>query len=67
VYAFPNEQLFDEAGLIGRAFSSSYVPAADTFAGQELQEGLKRLFRKFANDDRVCMKYETELYLGLLG
>lgn len=62
----PNEQHFDEAGLIGRAFSSSYMPAADTPAGQELLEGLKRLFREYESGGKVCMKYETELYLGRL-
>jgi SAM-dependent methyltransferase len=64
---FPNEQIFDEAGLIGRAFSSSYVPPADTDAGHELLKGLKNVFRKYQENGTVCVKYETELYVGRLG
>ena len=64
--SFANEQVFDEAGLIGRAFSSSYVPQANTVEGQELLEGLKDVFRQYQTDGKVCVKYETELYLGKL-
>ena len=57
--AFPNEQIFEEAGLVGRAFSSSYVPPADTDEGKDLLENLKALFREYERDGTVCVKYET--------
>jgi SAM-dependent methyltransferase len=63
---FPNNQIFDEAGLIGRAFSASYIPPAHTIAGQELREELKALFRQYSVDGTVCIKYMTEVYLGCL-
>jgi ubiquinone/menaquinone biosynthesis C-methylase UbiE len=63
---FPNEQVFDETGLIGRAFSSSYVPPIDTAAGKELKAALQNIFRKFETGERVTVRYETELYLGQL-
>jgi ubiquinone/menaquinone biosynthesis C-methylase UbiE len=63
---FPNQQIFDYDGLAGRAFSSSYVPAQDTVAGLEFAKLLKAIFDKFQSNNRVVVKYETEVYLGRL-
>jgi len=61
---FPNEQVFDEQGLIGRAYSSSYVPPEGTDKGEVFLKLLKELFARYNKDGRISFKYETEIYLG---
>jgi ubiquinone/menaquinone biosynthesis C-methylase UbiE len=61
---FPNEQVFDEQGLIGRAFSSSYVPSEDTEDGQKFLAMLKDIFNKYNVDGKVVFSYQTEVYTG---
>ena len=64
VTTYPNEQVFDEVGLIGRAYSSSYVPAVDTEAGQRFLVLLKELFAKYSVGGEVVFRYGTEIYSG---
>lgn len=64
VIKFPNLQVFDEEGLIGRAYSSSYVPAKDTEAGKAFLKPLKELFEKHNKNGKVNFHYQTEIYLG---
>lgn len=61
---FPNQQIFDYEGLAGRAFSSSYVPEADSKAGIEFSRLLKQLFDEHQLNGQVKFRYETEIYLG---
>jgi SAM-dependent methyltransferase len=61
---FPNVQVFDEAGLIGRAFSSSYVPAEDTPEGEVFLQKLKAIFARHQENGAVNVQYQTEVYLG---
>jgi len=61
---YPNVQVFDEDGLAGRAFSSSYVPAQDTPEGMEFMKQLKEIFNSYQVDGKVNVRYETEVYLG---
>jgi len=61
---YPNTQIFDEAGLIGRAFSSSYVPAEGTEAAERFLPLLKDIFNKYNVDGKVSFQYQTEIYLG---
>ena len=60
---FTNEQTLDQQGLLGRAFSASYVPhegvAAEAFA-----EELEALFSRYEKEGRVTLSYETSVYLG---
>jgi SAM-dependent methyltransferase len=60
---FPNEQIVDEEGLMGRAFSASYAPkepaAIETFAA-----ALHDVFVRFQTEGRVLIRYETSLYLA---
>jgi len=61
---FPNEQVFDEDGLIGRAYSSSYVPPQGTEKGEVFLKLLKKLFARHNHNGHISFKYETEIYLG---
>jgi len=61
---YPNVQVFDEEGLLGRAFSSSYVPAEDSDGGMKFKDLLKALFAKYNTEGKVRFYYQTEVYLG---
>jgi SAM-dependent methyltransferase len=61
---FPNVQVFDEAGLLGRAFSSSYVPPEGTADGEKFKELLKDIFARYSDGGKVSFHYQTEIYLG---
>ncbi|MBZ0171913.1 MAG: hypothetical protein K8E66_05995, partial [Phycisphaerales bacterium] len=60
---FTNEQRLDEAGLIGRAMSASYVPK-DGEKAERLVDGLRRLFAEHVGSDgRVGLVYGVWVYL----
>jgi SAM-dependent methyltransferase len=61
---YPNEQVFDETGFSGRAFSSSYVPQEGTEEGEKFRELLKDMFAKYNKNGKVSFYYQTEIYLG---
>jgi SAM-dependent methyltransferase len=61
---YTNVQVFDEDGLVGRAFSSSYIPPKDTEAGAVFLEALKQLFAQYQVEGTVNFQYQTEVYLG---
>ncbi len=61
---FPNEQVFDEAGVLGRAFSSSYVPAEGTPEGEKFKGMLKDIFARHHINGKVSFHYQTEVYYG---
>ncbi len=63
---FPNRQAFDLEGLIGRALSSSYVPLAGSPRHEEMLDGLRRIFARYAVDGRVWFEYATRLFWGYL-
>lgn len=64
VVKYPNVQVFDEDGLLGRAYSSSYVPAEGTAEGEKFREMLKDIFAKYNQHGKVSFYYQTEVYLG---
>lgn len=57
---FPSYQEFDEAGFLGRANSSSYVPSADA----AFQQLLKDIFQRHQVNGMVKFHYDTEVYTG---
>jgi SAM-dependent methyltransferase len=63
---FPNEQIFDLPGLIGRSLSSSYVPNAGQPGHARFLAELRRIFSAHARDGQVSLLYQTRLYLGRL-
>ena len=52
---FPNEQIFDENSLIGRAFSSSYVPPQSSDKGKVFLKLLKELFTRYNDNGKVSL------------
>lgn len=63
---FHHEQRLDEAGLIGRAMSASYVPKTGEKA-ERLVEGLRDLHTRHAGrDGRVGLRYNVWLFLAVL-
>lgn len=61
---FPNEQRLDEAGLIGRAMSASYVPKTGPEAGRLLAL-LRELHARHADaSGRVTLVYSTQVFVS---
>ena len=63
---FPNEQVFDFAGLRGRLMSSSYAPQSDQPAHVPLLEGLRQLFERYQRAGRITFPYQTLVYYAQL-
>lgn len=60
--SFPNTQVFDLAGLRGRLLSSSYMPAEDDPSFPALEKELQNVFAKHAENDRIKVFYDTNIY-----
>jgi len=63
---FVNDQRLDEEGLLGRAFSTSYVPREPARADQ-LARDLRGLFAQTQSDGHVRMHYRTTVTLAQRG
>jgi SAM-dependent methyltransferase len=60
--SFPNVQVLDLAGLRGRVLSSSYMPAEDGPSFPALEKELQNVFAKHAENDRIKVFYDTNIY-----
>jgi ubiquinone/menaquinone biosynthesis C-methylase UbiE len=63
---FPNEQIFDYAGLRGRLLSASYAPPAGHPNHEPMLAGLKDMFDRFQQNGVVHFEYETKMQYGQL-
>lgn len=66
VREFPNSQILDEEGIIGRAISTSYAPRQEADK-EELIASLKKLYDKHrdkTNPEQITMRYITTIYLA---
>ncbi|HUR97412.1 MAG TPA: class I SAM-dependent methyltransferase [Pyrinomonadaceae bacterium] len=59
---YSNEQVFDLEGLRGRVLSSSYMPAEDDPAFPALEKELTGLFAKYAENGKIKVFYDTNIY-----
>jgi SAM-dependent methyltransferase len=59
---FDNEQIFDFAGLRGRMFSSSYMPAENTDRGRVVEKELRILYDKHAENGKIRVSYDTNVF-----
>jgi SAM-dependent methyltransferase len=60
------EQRLDEEGLLGRAFSASYVPARGAPGHEAFERALRDAFARHAVDGHVTLRYATHVYAGVL-
>jgi SAM-dependent methyltransferase len=60
---FVNEQMLDEDGLLGRAFSASYAPR-EPKAAAEFASALRAVFARWQREGTVTLRYETSVYLA---
>ncbi|HYP49729.1 MAG TPA: class I SAM-dependent methyltransferase, partial [Pyrinomonadaceae bacterium] len=63
---FQNSQIFDFEGLKGRALSSSYMPSEQDASFEEMTKSLYGIFTKHAENDRIAVLYDTNVYYGKL-
>jgi len=61
--SFVHEQVLDEAGFLGRAFSVSYAPR-DSESAKRYTEELRKVFQHFQKGGKVVMRYETSAFLA---
>lgn len=61
---FPNEQVFDFAGLTGRLMSSSYAPQPGDPRHEPMIAHLLALFTRYEQDGVVAVKYDTQVFVG---
>lgn len=64
--SFPNQQVFDFAGLRGRLMSSSYAPQAGQPGHEPLLGELRALFERYQRDGRIVFPYQTLVYFAPL-
>ena len=67
VHVFEHATGLDLANFLGRAYSSSYVPAEGTPEREVITNRLTQLFRDHETEGSVSMEYEAKLFLGQLG
>jgi SAM-dependent methyltransferase len=60
---FHHEQVLDETGLMGRAFSVSYAPR-DGESARRYAEEIRQAFRRFQHDGRIILRYVTSVFLA---
>ncbi|MDP9149350.1 MAG: class I SAM-dependent methyltransferase [Myxococcota bacterium] len=63
---FSNEQRLDEAGLLGRLESSSYVPRAGQPGYDAVAARAREIYRAHQRDGHVTLAYETVVWYGRL-
>lgn len=64
--SFQNSQIFDFEGLKGRVLSSSYMPSEADASYAEMTKSLSGIFTKHAENDRIAVLYDTNVYYGKL-
>lgn len=61
---FANFQIFDFDGLKGRMLSASYMPNESDDIFEEMIEDLRILFAKHAENGRIKVLYDTNVYIS---
>ena len=66
MFKIPNMHEMDLDGLIGRYLSASYSLKLEDADYEKAISSLKKLYRRFENNGKVIMEYETQVFLGTL-
>jgi SAM-dependent methyltransferase len=61
---FPNEQILDREGFLGRLLSSSYVPNLGQPGHSEIMQEAGKIFETYNVGGKITFEYETKVYLG---
>lgn len=61
---FPNNQIFDIDGVLGRLKSSSYTPGENTVEYGIIKELITKSFNQYSENGVVSFNYNTEIYSG---
>jgi SAM-dependent methyltransferase len=64
LFTFPNEQVLDLDGMVGRLSSTSYIPAPGEAGYPALHTQAQAIFDEHAEHGQVRIEYETQVYLG---
>jgi SAM-dependent methyltransferase len=64
--SFPNQQLFDYEGLVGRLLSSSYAPEPGHPQHETMLASLRQVFERHARDGKIVFPYMTLVYFAQL-
>jgi ubiquinone/menaquinone biosynthesis C-methylase UbiE len=64
---FDNHQVLDQDGLVGRYFSSSYMPGRSDPTHAAARRAALELFARHQQNGVVTMRYDTRVFLGRLG
>jgi len=62
--SFPNNQVFDLEGVLGRLNSSSYTPKQESNEYVLIEKDIKNAFQKYSSNGLVSFNYMTEVYSG---
>jgi ubiquinone/menaquinone biosynthesis C-methylase UbiE len=62
-FTFASEQVLDEDGLIGRAFSASYAPREPALVATTTAD-LRAAFSRFQVEGKVRMRYQVSLFVA---
>ena len=65
-FSIPNSQSLDRDGVRSRLLSSSYIPAAGTGRHTAMLAELDRILDETAEEGRIEMIYDCEIFLGTL-
>lgn len=60
---FKHEQMMDEEGMLGRAFSMSFSPKSEEEAAK-FAAMLREVFGQFQKEGKVVLRYETSVTVG---
>jgi SAM-dependent methyltransferase len=64
--SFPNFQLLDFSGLLGRLLSSSYMLKKSDIKFNKFESDLRSLYQNYQEDGLVNIVYTTEVFFGSL-
>jgi SAM-dependent methyltransferase len=63
---FPQQQVFDYEGLVGRLLSSSYAPEPGHPQHKPMLAGLRQVFERHAREGKIVFPYVTLVYFAQL-
>jgi len=63
-FSWPHTHALAEDGLASLVFSRSHIPARDSKEGGLVEEAVRKIFKQFAVEGRVEIRYQTTAIIG---